>query len=212
MSEHHLEINALTADQGDPTTATQWAVRIPDGDTYPYGDQEWVKCGQAAAEDEPGATTVHRDVTVTYGPWSDDPATSAPEPAGDLREAITAAVLSICDPYVRDSYENASGDRDLLLAWPPGALDRDTAKAVPPTIRDIVDAVSPVVAAREQEAERRGAAMALRALTGHLLRERDRLRPIRQTPGHSWMLGMEDAAREAHVRASRCEAGEETRG
>lgn len=159
---------------------------------------------------EHDARTIVREVVDllrTAGRYTDPTSekTTAPAPAGELREALTVALLAICDPAVQCAYESATGEVEALLAWPPGALSRDATKADPHTIGDIMDAVAPVMAAREAEAENRGAARALRDLTEHLLRERDRLRPIRRTPGHSWMRGMEDAAREAHVRATRVE-------
>ena len=68
---HLLDITALVAydHDDDPTTATQWAVRRPNGSTCAYGDQTWVSSGQAAEEDQPGTVTMWRQVTITYGPW-----------------------------------------------------------------------------------------------------------------------------------------------
>jgi hypothetical protein len=149
----HVELCALTADPGDPARATQWAVRTPDGGIRVFGDQEWVKDGRAA-EDDPGLSTVHRDVKITYGPWSDEAPSSTPVP-GDLREAIARAIAE-------RRQNGADIESDCFLhandpeRWAADADDREF-------YLDMADVVVARLEARDAEAEKRGAVAALQA-------------------------------------------------
>ena len=68
----HSDGNAIEAycatGTGDDRHLEQYAVRLPDGTTAAYGDQSWVKAG-LGARDHDGASTVVRDIWVSYGPW-----------------------------------------------------------------------------------------------------------------------------------------------
>lgn len=68
----HPDGNAIEAycatGTGDGRHLLQYAVRLPDGTTTAYGDQPWVKAG-LGARDHDGASTVVRDIWVSYGPW-----------------------------------------------------------------------------------------------------------------------------------------------
>jgi hypothetical protein len=134
-----LSIPALTiaGHDEDPASAVQWAVRTPSGALVPYGDQEWVRTGQAAEDAEAGTTTVHRDVTITYGPWSDEtaghmvcdcpctecvdghcPSCGASSPASTETEdqrAINAAVHAMQDAGDRIGVEMTCADLEVLL-------------------------------------------------------------------------------------------------
>lgn len=59
---------ATGAGDGDGRHLLQYAVRLPDGTTTAYGDQSWVSAG-LGARDHDGASTVVRDIWVSYGPW-----------------------------------------------------------------------------------------------------------------------------------------------
>ena len=59
---------ATSAGDGDGRHLLQYAVRLPDGTTTAYGDQSWVSAG-LGARDHDGASTVVRDIWVSYGPW-----------------------------------------------------------------------------------------------------------------------------------------------
>jgi hypothetical protein len=74
---------ATEAGDGDGRHLLQYAVRLPDGTTTAYGDQSWVKAG-LGARDHAGASTVVRDIWVSYGPWRTHE-TSAPV-AADSKE------------------------------------------------------------------------------------------------------------------------------
>lgn len=70
----HPEGNAISAygatgaGDGDGRHLLQYAVRLPDGTTTAYGDQSWVRAG-LGARDHDGASTVVRDIWLSYGPW-----------------------------------------------------------------------------------------------------------------------------------------------
>lgn len=55
------------------TTHTEYALQHPDGAIREYGDQDWVRSGQAAQET--GGTTIQRTITTTHGPWTPTPNT-----------------------------------------------------------------------------------------------------------------------------------------
>lgn len=83
--------NDLDREHEDPTEARQFAVQRPDGsEPVAYGDQEWVKYGNALTAmkwprdggglvEPEGSTIVERDITITYGPWR--PVGEAPDTA-----------------------------------------------------------------------------------------------------------------------------------
>jgi hypothetical protein len=60
---------ATSAGDGDGRHLVQYAVRLPDGTTTAYGDQSWVSAGLGARDSGDGASTVVRDIWVSYGPW-----------------------------------------------------------------------------------------------------------------------------------------------
>lgn len=65
---HGVSFSALTDDDcTEPSEAVQFAVKTPDGKITVYGDQEWVRYGDAAKECE--GVTMMRDITFIFGPW-----------------------------------------------------------------------------------------------------------------------------------------------
>lgn len=68
----------MTADRSAHDTATslvgagpvtEWGVCLPNGDVKSYGDQEWVRSGQAIKDCHPDGILMKRTLTVTATPW-----------------------------------------------------------------------------------------------------------------------------------------------
>lgn len=78
--------------------------------------------------------------------------------------AATEAVLSVCDPVIRQMYADAVTPDDIL-AWAPGALSRG-GRPEPLTVQALVDAVAPLLASARAR-ELRDAAMSLRDNDGY---------------------------------------------
>lgn len=68
--KHSLDLAGLTDDTTEPTSAMQYAVSTPTGRVV-FGDQEWVRSGQALAELPDGAKVQRRTITISYGEWED---------------------------------------------------------------------------------------------------------------------------------------------
>jgi hypothetical protein len=68
--QHRLALDALAEQHPDdsPETADQYCVVDPDGTRHVYGDQGWVKDGQALKH-HPGGRIEHRTITISYGEW-----------------------------------------------------------------------------------------------------------------------------------------------
>lgn len=68
---------ATGAGDGDGRHLLQYAVRLPGGTTTAYGDQSWVSAGLGARDAADGASTVVRDIWLSYGPWRTHETTAA---------------------------------------------------------------------------------------------------------------------------------------
>ena len=70
VPQYHLDLGGLTDDGGDdPTSAVQFAAW--DGSRHTaYSDQRYVACGMVL-RDEPEWKLKRRDITITYGEWTD---------------------------------------------------------------------------------------------------------------------------------------------
>lgn len=66
MKDTTLELCALVDTNDDPADAIQYAVAY-DGKTEIFGDQPWVRSGEAAGELE--GVTLRRTITISYGEW-----------------------------------------------------------------------------------------------------------------------------------------------
>ncbi len=69
---HSLDLVGITQGgaAGEPISAVQYAVLAPSGRHLIFGDQEWVRSGQAL-QDFPGGVVRRRSVTIVYGRWED---------------------------------------------------------------------------------------------------------------------------------------------
>lgn len=71
LLHHCLDLVGLVEGEPgpEPRSAVQYAVLSPGGGYVLFGDQEWVRSGQALEELPPGNKVAWRTVTITYGPW-----------------------------------------------------------------------------------------------------------------------------------------------
>lgn len=67
------DLIALTddPDTGSPDEAVQFVVLDPDGSRHVYGDQTWVANGVVLEAMHPDGRVQRRDVTISYGKWTD---------------------------------------------------------------------------------------------------------------------------------------------
>lgn len=69
---HSLNLVGIVEGEAhEPTSAVQYAVLAPSGRCLIFGDQDWVRSGQALKDFPDGAVVRRRSVTIIYGPWQD---------------------------------------------------------------------------------------------------------------------------------------------
>lgn len=74
IPRHSVEMVGLTDQTDDVTDVTQFAVLDPDGRRSVYGDQSWVAYGRVLRDAHPDGRIQFRQITISYGEWTDVPA------------------------------------------------------------------------------------------------------------------------------------------
>ncbi len=74
MTRRLMEISALTEELLDePNEGEQFRIVKPDGSGHIFGDQEWVRSGEALGLCPEGSMIQRRTVTIVYGDWEPVP-------------------------------------------------------------------------------------------------------------------------------------------
>jgi hypothetical protein len=126
MMQHLLALDALVERHEDdsPEMADQYCVVDLDGSRHVYGDQNWVKYGEALKH-HPDGRIEHRVITISYGEWG--PMTDPGDALGEyLRAHASRWTSEEISAYDLNQLARLAlvGATELGLLLPPGGAEQ----------------------------------------------------------------------------------------